>query len=277
MCSVNPPFSAVDHVQLAMPPGEEDRARAFYAGVLGMTEVQKPPNLAARGGCWFASGGVQIHLGVEDGFRPSRKAHPALRCSDYDALIGMLRASGFDVSEDAAIPGTRRAYASDPFGNRLELIAERHAVFPGATFSVRRFAATDLPAIKTIDGETFPPEDRYGDDVYGRFGNDPSLTVLIAVTGGRELAGYVLLDTSLRPVRLRSLAVRAEFRRTGYGTALLYAALAGLNEDVDLFVDGDNAAAIGLYKKCGFQVTSNTGELPERTRMLRCSNSDIAG
>jgi len=118
------PFSAIDHVQLAMPPGEEDRARAFYGRMLGMTEVAKPPELAKRGGCWFTCGRVQIHLGVESEFRPARKAHPALRCVDYNALITQLRADGVTVTEDQSIPEVRRCHIVDPFGNRIELIHE---------------------------------------------------------------------------------------------------------------------------------------------------------
>ena len=117
-------FTAIDHVQLAMPAGEEDRARAFYAGLLGMVELPKPPELAKRGGCWFASGHVQIHLGVEGDFRPARKAHPALRCRDYSGLISHLQAAGVEVKQDTNIPGVRRGHISDPFGNRIELIAE---------------------------------------------------------------------------------------------------------------------------------------------------------
>src|SRR5579863_2971083 len=115
-------FSAIDHVQLAMPAGEEARARAFYVLALGMVEVAKPAELAKRGGCWFGSGSVHLHLGVEDDFRPARKAHPALRCRDYDSLISRLRQAGVEVREDAAIPGVRRCHISDPFGNRIELI-----------------------------------------------------------------------------------------------------------------------------------------------------------
>lgn len=117
------PFSAIDHVQLAMPEGEEGRARAFYGALLGLIEMPKPPQLAVRGGCWFASGSVQIHLGVEAEFRSARKAHPALRCIDYDGLRARLRAAGVDVHDDANIPGVRRCYISDPFGNRIELIS----------------------------------------------------------------------------------------------------------------------------------------------------------
>lgn len=116
------PFTAIDHVQLAMPAGQEDRARAFYGVLLGMREISKPQELAKRGGCWFQSGDVQIHLGVEPDFRPARKAHPALRCNDYDALTTRLRAAGVEVTDDFSIPGVRRCHIADSFGNRIELI-----------------------------------------------------------------------------------------------------------------------------------------------------------
>ena len=106
-----------------MPPGEEERARGFYRDLLDMVEIPKPPELAKRGGCWFGSGGVQIHLGVENDFRAAKKAHPALRCCDYEALISRLRAAGVGAQEDGNIPGVRRCHIFDPFGNRLELIA----------------------------------------------------------------------------------------------------------------------------------------------------------
>jgi|ERR1700722_2775753 catechol 2,3-dioxygenase-like lactoylglutathione lyase family enzyme len=116
------PFVAIDHVQLAMPSGEEDAARRFYRDLLGMIEIAKPPELAKRGGCWFESESVQIHLGVEPDFRPAKKAHPALRCGDYDALTSHLRAAGIETNEDENIPGVRRCHIADPFGNRIELI-----------------------------------------------------------------------------------------------------------------------------------------------------------
>ena len=118
-----PPFTAIDHVQLATPAGEEETARRFYSGLLGMTEILKPPELAKRGGCWFESGGVQVHLGVEEEFRPAKKAHPAFRCGDYDALVSRLRAAGVEVTAAEDIPGVRRCHVHDPFGNRVELIA----------------------------------------------------------------------------------------------------------------------------------------------------------
>jgi catechol 2,3-dioxygenase-like lactoylglutathione lyase family enzyme len=117
------PFAAIDHVQLAMPGGEEEGARRFYCDLLGMAEIPKPPKLAKRGGCWFASGAVQLHLGVEEDFRAAKKAHPALRCLDYAGLTSRLRAAGVETTEDEGIPGVRRCHVFDPFGNRIELIA----------------------------------------------------------------------------------------------------------------------------------------------------------
>ncbi|SRR5208282_765701 len=115
-------FTAIDHVQLAMPQGEEQKARAFYAGLLGMIEVPKPPELAKRGGCWFGSGSVQLHLGVESDFRPAEKAHPAFRCRDYEALVRRLRDAGIEMIVANDIAGVSRCHVRDPFGNRLELV-----------------------------------------------------------------------------------------------------------------------------------------------------------
>jgi catechol 2,3-dioxygenase-like lactoylglutathione lyase family enzyme len=113
-------ITGVDHVQVAAPPGCEEAARAFYGGVLGLAELSKPPVLAARGGCWFAAGGQELHVGVEAEFAPARKAHPGLVVDDLDALRERLREAGQDPQDDDTIPGTRRFYAEDPFGNRLE-------------------------------------------------------------------------------------------------------------------------------------------------------------
>jgi catechol 2,3-dioxygenase-like lactoylglutathione lyase family enzyme len=118
---MNAPFTAIDHVQLAMPAGREDDARSFFCGVLNMTELPKPPELAKRGGCWFASGNVQVHLGVDADFRPARKAHPGLKCADLPTLLARLRDAGIDYEEDHAT-GSPRAFVSDPFGNRIELV-----------------------------------------------------------------------------------------------------------------------------------------------------------
>ena len=114
-------ITGIDHVQLAMPRGEEAAARGFYAGLLGMTEVPKPPVLAARGGCWFQSGTAVIHLGIEEPFAPARKAHPAFLVENLDALEGSLSGTGLQCSRaDGEVPGVRRFYVHDPFGNRVE-------------------------------------------------------------------------------------------------------------------------------------------------------------
>jgi catechol 2,3-dioxygenase-like lactoylglutathione lyase family enzyme len=111
------------HVQLAMPPGGEDRARAFYGDLLELPEVEKPPALAARGGCWFRGHEVELHLGVEEPFAPARKAHPALVVDDLDGLEGRLQDAGHRTEEDQPFDGFRRFHATDPFGNRLEFLA----------------------------------------------------------------------------------------------------------------------------------------------------------
>lgn len=113
----------IDHVQLAIPAGGEALARRFYGGLLGLTEIAKPPNLAARGGAWFQCGSLQLHLGVEPDFRPARKAHPALLVRDLASLIKVLAAAGCEIKYDSErVEGFDRAFTSDPFGNRIELV-----------------------------------------------------------------------------------------------------------------------------------------------------------
>lgn len=113
---------ALAHVQLAMPPGEEDRARAFYRDVLGLAEVPKPADLAARGGVWFEAGTLKLHLGVEQDFRPARKAHPALLVHNLQALIERCESAGYATAIDMPLPGYKRVYVADPFDNRIELL-----------------------------------------------------------------------------------------------------------------------------------------------------------
>jgi len=115
-------LTSIDHVQLAMPAGGEPEAVAFYEGVLGLAQQEKPPHLAVRGGCWFGDGAVRIHLGVEADFRPARKAHPALRVDELDDLVGRLEAAGYEVREGGGLDGFRQRYVDDPFGNRIELL-----------------------------------------------------------------------------------------------------------------------------------------------------------
>jgi catechol 2,3-dioxygenase-like lactoylglutathione lyase family enzyme len=112
----------LEHVQLAMPAGGEERAREFYQGALGIPEVPKPAYLAQRGGCWFERGELKIHLGVETEFHPAKRAHPALLVEGLRALAEELRHRGYDVQHDERLPGYSRFYIHDPFGNRIELM-----------------------------------------------------------------------------------------------------------------------------------------------------------
>ncbi len=115
-------LAGLHHVQLAMPAGQELAARAFFGGVVGMTELAKPAALAARGGCWFRGGGWEVHLGVEEPFLPARKAHPGVLVDGLDELAGRLSEAGWTVQWDDDLPGYRRFYCADPFGNRLEFL-----------------------------------------------------------------------------------------------------------------------------------------------------------
>jgi len=112
----------IHHVQLAIPRGQEVQCRAFWGGVLGMRELDKPPVLAARGGCWFTGGALEVHLGVEEPFSPARKAHPGLLVDGINALAQRLQDAGHPVTWDDDFPGHERFYATDPFGNRLEFL-----------------------------------------------------------------------------------------------------------------------------------------------------------
>ena len=114
---------AIDHVQIAMPEGEEEKARSFYINILGFTELPKPPELANRGGAWFQSENAHLHLGVEIDFHPARKAHPAFIVGDLDGLITKAQLDGYETdTSQPPLDGYKRAHVFDPFGNRIELM-----------------------------------------------------------------------------------------------------------------------------------------------------------
>ena len=115
-------IAGIDHVQVAIPPGADDAARAFYGGVLGLTEIPKPAPLNASGGMWFLTGATQLHIGSQSGFVPAKKAHPAFVVEDFTEYCTLLGARDVVVREEAAVAGRRRAGIEDPFGNRIELI-----------------------------------------------------------------------------------------------------------------------------------------------------------
>lgn len=113
---------AIDHVQLAMPAGREPDARAFYVGILGLTEVAKPDDLARRGGCWFESAVVKVHLGVDPDFHAAAKAHPAFLVDDVKRLEAAAVTAGYRTATDVPLEGYERIHVYDPFGNRIELM-----------------------------------------------------------------------------------------------------------------------------------------------------------
>jgi catechol 2,3-dioxygenase-like lactoylglutathione lyase family enzyme len=114
----------LDHVQIAAPPGCEPAARHFFGDLLGLEELPKPAPLSARGGCWFALGDRQLHVGVDPDFAPAHKAHIAVRvgAAELDDLAARLEASGAPIAWDTALPAERRFYSADPWGNRIEFL-----------------------------------------------------------------------------------------------------------------------------------------------------------
>jgi catechol 2,3-dioxygenase-like lactoylglutathione lyase family enzyme len=121
----SPALLGIDHVQMAMPPGGEGEARRFWRDTLGLSETPKPPDLAARGGCWFEGPGLRLHLGVEADFRPARKAHPALLVRGLAELRRALADGGYAIRDDEPLDGYDRIFVADPFGNRVELMEPR--------------------------------------------------------------------------------------------------------------------------------------------------------
>jgi catechol 2,3-dioxygenase-like lactoylglutathione lyase family enzyme len=116
----------IDHIQIAAPEGCEPAARAFYGTLLGMPEIEKPEPLRSHGGCWFQCDAQQLHIGVERDFRPAKKAHPAFVADDLKTLRQTLLDAGFKLTDDFSLPDTRRFFAEDPRGNRLEFL-EAHS------------------------------------------------------------------------------------------------------------------------------------------------------
>lgn len=120
----SPKLLRLDHVQLAIPAGSEDSCRQFWGDLLGLVEIPKPKGLAGRGGLWFQLGEVELHLGVEADFRPAKKAHPAFIVRNIEDLAEGLTSAGYATRWDTSIADRRRFFTYDPFGNRLEFIAE---------------------------------------------------------------------------------------------------------------------------------------------------------
>jgi len=116
------PILSLDHVQVAIPIGGEARAREFYSGILGFSEVEKPAAMAGRNSIWFVAGPVNLHLGIEPDFHPAKRAHPALVVADLDEILAACERAGLATKPDTPFSGYRRVHVFDPFGNRLELM-----------------------------------------------------------------------------------------------------------------------------------------------------------
>ena len=116
------PILNIDHVQIAIPIASEDRARAFYTGILGFDEIAKPPQMADRKSIWFVAGAVNLHLGIEPDFTPAKRAHPAFVVEGLDKILATCERAGISTKPDTSFNGFRRVHVFDPFGNRLELM-----------------------------------------------------------------------------------------------------------------------------------------------------------
>jgi len=103
------------------PPGEEAKARDFYAKALGLEEIERPKTLADRDGLWFAAPPGHVHLSADGDLALHPRRHFALRVDDLDEIRRQLSESGARFEDATPIPGWRRVYVFDPFGNKIEL------------------------------------------------------------------------------------------------------------------------------------------------------------
>ena len=115
-------LTGIDHIQLAAPSSSEEAARQFYGDLLGLEEIPKPENLRVRGGCWFQFGSHEVHIGIQNDFIPSKKAHPGFTVNALEELKVRLENAGYSISEESPIEGRSRFFTHDPFGNRIEFL-----------------------------------------------------------------------------------------------------------------------------------------------------------
>jgi GNAT superfamily N-acetyltransferase len=240
-------IAGVDHVQVAAPPGGEEAARAFYGELLGLPELRKPEGLRARGGAWFAVGDQQLHVGVEEPFAPARKAHPALAVSNAAQLRVIavaLATAGHPVDWDGP-----RLYTSDPFGNRLELIA------PHDRPSVRPLGDDERAWAAALLRESWGSDViAYGD---GRRHRPAELPALVAQAGEERagLATYAIDGDACELVTLNALTVGG-----GVGGALVEAVAAAARAAgcarIRVTTTNDNFPALRLYQRHGFALVA---------------------
>lgn len=264
------------HVLLASPPDSEAASRAYYADLLGLTEIAKPPALAARGGCWFRGPGYELHLGIESDFRPARKAHPAIRVADLDALAERLTTAGHPVRIDDELPGFRRFYADDPHGNRLEFVQPIEPEWPlGDGAIVRRARAAEVPEIIAMLRDD--PLGRGREDAtdaagyaaaFAEIDRDPNQLLAVVEDEGRIIgtcqltfiAGLSRRGT-LRMI-IEAVRVAADQRGRGLGARLIGWAIERARERgaglVQLTTDKSRVDAHRFYARLGF-VASHEG------------------
>jgi ubiquinone/menaquinone biosynthesis C-methylase UbiE len=159
--------TGIDHVQIAIPAGGEEQARAFFGATLGLREIPKPEALRARGGVWYQCGAQELHLGVETPFAPQRKAHPALRVDDAPALRQRLASAGVAVHDDTPIPNWERCYVFDPFGNKVEFVARLQAPKSGEDSAEAQEIKARVQAAFGASAEAYVTSERHrsGDDL----------------------------------------------------------------------------------------------------------------
>lgn len=263
------------HVLLASPPASEPASRAYYGDLLGLTEVAKPLALAARGGCWFRGPGYELHLGIEEDFRPARKAHPAIRVGDLDDLARRLTAAGHPVGIDDELPGFRRFYADDPHGNRLEFVQPIEPVWDlGDGVIMRRARAADVPAvIELLRDDPLGRQRETGSvadylDAFAAIDVDPNQVLAVVVDddvviGTCQLTFIAGLSRhgTLRMI-IEAVRIAAEHRSRGLGSRLLAWAIERARERgaglVQLTTDKSRTDAHRFYARHGF-VASHEG------------------
>jgi catechol 2,3-dioxygenase-like lactoylglutathione lyase family enzyme len=259
-------ITAIDHVQLAMPPGEEQKATKFYQGLLGLREVAKPPNLAKRGGCWFETGAVKVHLGVEPDFRPAKKAHVALLVEGLAELYEKLAHAGVAVRRDEPLEGYDRFYADDLFGNRLEFL-EKVEASPPAPVSVRAAGPPDRPWMAGLLHQSWGSTQVVS---RGRVHDASQLPGLVAEASGERvgLATYCVQGDQCELVSLDALVPRS-----GVGGTLLSAAKdAAFMEGCRrlwLITTNDNLDALRFYQRRGLRLAAVHRDAVDRAREMK--------
>ena len=256
-------ITRLDHIQVAMPKGGEERARAFFAGLLGMEEEAKPSPLAGRGGCWFRHGDVIVHVGVEKDFTPQGKAHPAFCVRGIDLMAARLASGGHPVEWDESLPGRQRLYTADPFGNRVELmrdgdgfgqdgaLRDTETSSPdGLHFVSTAKALLDLDVVCALLAASYWAKDRPRTVVEASIG--PSLCFgLYERASGRQMGFSRIVTDSWTFSWLCDVAVNETERGKGLGKFLIASVMAHPVVARTRVVLGTRDAH-GLYAKYGF-------------------------